>query len=344
MTTPQRNVLVVAPNWLGDAVMSLPLIGYFGAADVRVTVLANPYTARVYRDVPQVDDHIVMEKAGWSRRAWSRAQTVRRGGFDAAVLLTPSFSSALMVSLAGVPHRIGYASDGRSWLLTEAVPARDLRDEHLSNNYLRLGRKVLGALGIAAPEQFERASMVVSEDERAAANETLQACGVTGDYAVIVPGAVYGPTKKWPAEKFKSVAKELSASGDVVLTGTADDEATCEQMLIPGARVHSVAGKTGLGAFIALLAGARVVIANDSGAPHVSASVGVPTVAIFGSTSPTWTQPLGEFVSVVREPVPCSPCFRSECPTQLECFAGISPDRVTEAARTLVDHAGATSQ
>ncbi|MFQ5511898.1 MAG: lipopolysaccharide heptosyltransferase II [Candidatus Krumholzibacteriia bacterium] len=342
MKPRERSILLVASNWLGDAVMSLPLLGYLaGMRDARVTVLAQGYTARVFWGLGQVGELVVMSKDGFTRRLWRRSRALRALAFDGALLLPPSFSSALSVFLGGVPNRVGFAGDGRGVLLNEALAGGGLRDEHLSENYLRLGRALAERLRLGGAGEFAVPSIEVFANERDSARNTLASCGAPpGDYAVVVPGETYGETKSWPVEKYRALAGRLSGEMPVVLGGARGERGLCEAVADGLKGVYNLAGLTGLGDFFALLAGARVLVANDSGAPHAAASIGTPVVVIFGSTSPVWTRPLGETVLVIREPVPCSPCFRKSCPTQLECYQGISMDTVFDAALSAAGGAG----
>jgi heptosyltransferase-2 len=328
--TPLR-ILVMAPSWLGDAVMSLPLIEMLSAANVRVSVLASAYTARVYQGLDCVDELIVAPKAGRTRSAWQRGRAIRRIGFDGGLTLAPSFSSALTLFLSGLRHRVGFAADGRSALLTDALPVPRRRNEHLSHNYMRLGWRLLDKLDIPAADKIVAPHLHVYESERARIAAILRNREVPIDnYAVVVPGATYGPTKSWPADKYRALVGRLSVGGAVVVAGGAAERELGESLAGDNAGVCTVAGDTSLGELFALLAGARVVVANDSGAPHAATALNTPTVVIFGSTSPTWTKPLGDDVHVVREKVACAPCFLSQCPTELECYQGITVDRVAD--------------
>jgi heptosyltransferase-2 len=280
-----------------------------------------------------VADLTVLSRAGRSRSLATRSATIRRLGADGAVLLPPSFSSALSVLLSGTPHRVGFAHDGRSLLLNAALPSRNLRDEHLSQNYLRLGREVLSRMGIDPPLSTRPVAIEVFDHERKSVASMLEARGVPPGYAVVLPGAIYGSTKHWPADRYRRFARQISGDVPVVLAGGSGEADLCDAIAADLPGVFNLAGDTSLGELFALLEGSRVVVANDSGAPHAAASLGVPVVVIFGSTSPVWTRPIGERVRVVREPVHCSPCFLAKCPTQLECYQGIEPDRVAAEVR-----------
>lgn len=330
----QNDVLLIAPNWLGDSVMSLPLVGYLGALPgIRLRVVAPPYTARVFWGLDAVKELIVLPRAGRTRGVLARSRVIARLGVDGGVILPPSFSSALTLFLAGVRRRIGFDFDGRRLLLTSALPVTKLREEHLSENYLRLGRELTRRLHAGEAEQPVLPPVRVFDEERRWLGGELRSFGVRdGEYAVVVPGAMYGTTKTWPGDKYRTLVARLAGGVPVILAGGEGDRDLCDSIASDVTGAYSVAGRTSLGQLFALIEGARVLIANDSGAPHVAGSLGVPAVVIFGSTSPRWTRPLGGGVHVVREPVHCSPCFLSECPTQLECYEGIAPERVLESA------------
>lgn len=339
MKPRRQTVVLVAPNWLGDAVMSLPVLGYLAAAPgVRVAVLAAKYTARVFWNMDAADELIITEtRDGRLVRMRRRIALLRRHGADAAVVLPPSFSSALVAFGGGVPNRVGFGTDGRALLLSESVFGGDQRDEHLSRNYLRLGERVLARLGIGRGHDYETPALSISPEEDAAAARLLFSVGAPpAGFVTVVPMATYGPTKSWPIEDYRRFVSMLCKDVRVVLGGTAAERGACDSIAQGLKGVYNLAGWTSLGEFIAVLSRASAIVANDSGAPHVAGALGVPSVVLFGSTSPKWTRPLGERVTVVRHPVPCGPCFRRHCPMRLECLRGISPEMVLDAVRDLV--------
>lgn len=332
--TSTRRIAVIAPNWLGDAVMSLPLVGKLAAPDgVSVVVVAPELTARVYWGLDAVDELVVLSRRGLTRGVAGRRRYLRAGRPDAAVILPPSFSGALGPALAGVKVRTGYATDARRMLLTDPVGANGARGRHLSEEFLALGGRALARLGVDNPESFEVPSVRVADDDRTSLEAVREEWGIPGRYAVLVPGATYGPAKSWPWRRYREVAAKLSLDIPVVLAGTAPERELCGSIAGENERVFNLAGETPIGTFLALLDQAAVVLANDSGSPHLAASMGTRVVVLFGSTSPAWTAPLGAAVDVVRFPVPCSPCFRKTCPTELECFDGITTDLVLDRVR-----------
>ena len=326
------RVAAIAPNWLGDAVMCMPALRVLAdAAATSVSILSGPYTARVFMHQPGLDDLWIDAATGRVTRIGARTRALRTLRADLAVVFPPSFSSALPAWLAGVPRRVGYQADARRVLLTDA-PATPPRDVHLMRSYVELARTALGSAGVDAVAGEAPPRMHVTESERASLRAQLGPFARDG-YAVVVPGAAFGPAKSWPEERYRALCTMLARDTHVVLAGSAGDRPVCERIArdLPG--VHSLAGTTTLGELFALIEGARVLVANDSGAPHVSAALGVPTVVLFGSTWPAWTAPMGADVRVLQHKVHCNPCFRRTCPTQLECFNGIAVDEVLVAAR-----------
>lgn len=337
-----RRLVVVAPNWLGDAVMSLPAIERAAKSPGwKLVVMTSPYTARVYWGVAGVDEIQADGTAGRLARIRARTRALQAYGADAVVVLPPSFSSAAPAWLAGVRTRVGFASEGRAALFSSSL-AMPARTTHLSVAYTNLVERALEAAGhdecaargasVAGP-----ARLSVSPEERASIARLLSGHGIRGvAYAVVVPGAAYGPAKSWPWERYRRVCENLSRDTFVVMAGSSADASVCERVRegLPG--VMNLAGRTTLGEFFALMEGASVVLANDSGAPHAAASLGVPVVVLFGSTSPEWTAPIGGRVDVVQHKVHCNPCFRRTCPTQLECFAGIDPEDVIARVRRVM--------
>jgi heptosyltransferase-2 len=331
----QKKIALVAPNWLGDAVMSLPLVGMLAAVEaVSLAVVAPEATARTYAGLDGIDELVTLPKRGPSRGIASRRKYLRRVRPDAAVLLPPSLSSAVAPWLARVPVRVGYRADGRGPILTDAVSLDGSRNEHLTRNYLRLGEQALRRVGLEKPESYATPSVRVTSEDRDRFARLAESRNVPRKYAVVVPGATYGPAKSWPWQRYRTVAHELSKSVTVLLAGASGERGMCARIVEGAPRgLVNMAGETTLGEFLALLSGAAVVVANDSGSPHLAASLGTPVVVLFGSTSPVWTSPQGPSVDVVRHPVVCSPCFRKTCPTQLECFDGISTEDVLAATR-----------
>jgi heptosyltransferase-2 len=299
-------------------------------------VLASPYIARVFLHQQGVDDLHVDPAGGRASRIVARMHALRSVSPRSAVIFPPSFSSVLPAWLARVPRRHGFLADGRGALLTHGLPVPS-RDVHLVDSYLELARDALDASAIVAGARA-LPRLVVTEAERASMRRRLTGVSRAG-YVVVVPGAAFGPAKSWPEERYRALCAALARDVTVVLAGSGADRPLCERIAqaVPGAQ--SLAGSTSLGEMFALVEGARVLVANDSGAPHVAAALDVPCVVLFGSTSPAWTAPRGNHVRVLQHRVHCNPCFRRTCPTQLECFNGIDVDQVRSAVAEILSGA-----
>jgi len=251
--------------------------------------------------------------------------------FDAAVILPPSFSSAWTLWRLPVDRRVGFASDLRSWLLTDAVKRRARGERHLSEEYLELGERI-GARRTALP------ALIASEEGMALAAARLRRLGLEGESTVVLgPGAAYGPSKRRPAERFVALGRRLRSRGDSVLVaGAADDREVAEPIASAiGAGAHAIAGETTLGDQLALCQQARVTITNDSGLGHLAAASGAATVVIFGSTSSAWTAPLGARSTVVQKSPVCAPCFQRTCRIGYRCLDAVTVAAVERACEAV---------
>jgi heptosyltransferase II len=316
------SLVVLAPNWLGDAVMALPAI-----ADLRralpaasIAVAARLTVMPLFALVRDVDEILPVE-------------ALRGRAFEAALLLPNSFHSALIAYRAGIPERWGYRTDFRAPLLTRAV-AR-VRGVHQVDSYQRL----TSALGFPAGSNTPRLELIA--DVRAAGAALLAEAGWNGRAPLVAfaPGAAYGGAKRWPPEYFAELAGAL-ADEDVatVLVGSGADAATgreVEAAIDPPATVINLIGRTDLQMLAGVLVHARTLVTNDSGAMHVAAALGVPITAIFGPTRERETAPRPLLVdhTVLTNEVWCRPCMLRECPLDHACMRGVLPQVVLVAAR-----------
>jgi heptosyltransferase-2 len=334
---PDR-VLVAAPNWLGDAVMALPALRTIRAQwpAAHLVVAARPSVAPLYAMVPDVQGVVVLEsRAGLAAVQRWRRDAVRLAAerFDVAVLLPNSFLAAWIARQAGIPERWGYDTDWRGRLLTRRLRRPSL-DVHQADYYLAL----VTAAGMAPAPRDAR--LDVPAAARASASALL---GRTRTYVVFAPGAAYGHAKQWPPARFAELAALVSHDrGEaVVLVGAgadvrAGDAVRQHLAALPGGAsvtVVDVIGRTDLPTLAAVFAGARAVVANDSGAMHLASAVGAPVVALFGPTNEHQTSPLaaGPAAPPARlaiHPVWCRPCMLRECPLGHACLRGITAAEV----------------
>ncbi len=317
--------LVIAPQWIGDAVMTEPLLRRLHARGEQLTVGALPWVAPVYRAMPQVAAVIEFpfQHGGLQLQARRRLGRELQGRFDIAYVLPNSLKSALLPLLAGIPRRVGYLGEARVGLLTHR-----LKNPKHKPPMVAFYSALSGEPGV----EFDRPQLALPEAQLSA---VLQAHGLArGGYVAFAPGAEFGPAKRWP--HYAALAGLLDER--IVLLGSAKDAPFCEEIAAaaPG-RVLQLAGRTPLGDAFALVARARAVVSNDSGLMHVAAAFGVPQVALFGSSSPLHTPPLNERAQVLwlkqdaayQPPLDCAPCFERECPLgHTRCLADIDARRV----------------
>ena len=328
------NTLIIAPQWIGDAVMTEPLLRRLAARGERLTVGALPWVAPVYRAMPQVTDVIEFPFAHGGLQFKARRSIAKRlaGQFDKAYVLPNSLKSALLPFLASIPQRIGYLGEARVGLLTHR-----LKNPKNKPPMVAFYSALSGESGLAddRPELHMEAAQVEA---------TLHELGLQrGAYVVFAPGAEFGPAKRWPARHFSELAARLDAA--VVLLGSGKEAALCDEIAAPVNAVQAgkclnLAGKTSLPQALALIAASRSTVSNDSGLMHVAAALGVPQVAIFGSSSPLHTPPLSDQARVLwlkndpayQPPLDCAPCFARECPLgHTRCLNDISAARVLQA-------------
>ena len=322
-----ERVLVRIPNWLGDALLARPLLHALRRAHPRASIRGvgpKPILELL------ASDPVADAWEGWPERSDARAALIARLRAwrpDAALVLPPSFSSAWFAWRAGARVRIGYAHDGRSLLLTRALPRPARGERHLSDEYLELGR-ILGVAHCTPP------ALAVGSAAMEEARALLRARGLAGErIAIVGPGAIYGPAKRWEAERFVALASALARDGFRVLAcGAPSERALCAEVASrAGSGALALAGETGLALQAALCASAALAVCNDSGLAHLAAAVGTPTVVIFGSTSSAWSAPLGPRVRVVQRAPVCAPCFRRTCRIGYRCLEAVGERAVLRA-------------
>jgi heptosyltransferase-2 len=337
-----RNILVRGVNWIGDAVMTMPAIRSLKLAhpEARITLLVKPSVARLFEKDPNIGDIILYSEAhrGFGGK-FKLARELRNHDFCMALLLQNAFDAAFMAFLAGIPARLGYNRDGRRLLLTKAVPF-DIRAKglHHIEYYLDLIRK----LGFSA--KYERPWIYLSLEERLEARNKLKA--LRRPVVGINPGATFGSSKRWKPARFAEVACRVISEmhGSAVIfggpseTGIAEEIETEASKLSDGPESRNqllmMAGKTDVRELISLISECDLLVTNDSGPMHIGYAVRTPVIAIFGSTSPEHTGPVGAKDIAIKKTLSCSPCFERECSKHdLRCMEMISAGEVFEAVK-----------
>jgi len=340
-----NKVLIRGTNWIGDVVMTFPAIAAVRETlpKARITVLVKPWVADLVRMHPAVDEVMVYERPGRHSGLgglFALARELRGKNFDAALLLQNAIEAAIIAWLAGIPVRAGYSTDARGLLLTHPVKrSPQILTVHQSMYYLEM----LKALGFRSSGGALR--LAATEKQRLSAEKLLGQFGIAGRRPLVgmAPGAAYGPAKRWFPERFAAVADRLAGrtACPVLLFGSDGDRASTEAVQAAAKNPFiDIAGRTNLEDAIALIARCDLFITNDSGLMHVAGALGVPTVAIFGSTNPQTTYPLGERTVIIRRPVDCSPCRKKECPTDFKCMDLVTVDEVYGESVRLLAEAG----
>ena len=329
------RIVVRSSNWLGDAVMTTPALAAIraGRPDLHLTVLVKAKLAPYWERVAGVDAVLRIEPGD---SVFSVAAKLRAGNFDAAVIFPNSIRSALEPWLAGIPRRIGYAAKGRRALLNQIVPLRSRKEPlppHQVFHYLEIARN----MGATVPEATGPEAFFTTPALRA-----TPAPKPPGQVRLgLCPGAEYGPAKRWLPERFAEAASRFAARhpSQWLLFGVGGDASVGAEIEArytgPGPLLNRI-GKTSLAELIDELAGCDLLLTNDTGTMHLAAALGVPSVAIFGSTEPVLTAPLGPGHRLLRHQVECSPCFLRECPLDFRCMRAVEPQEALAAMEAVL--------
>jgi len=316
------GILVVAPNWIGDALMAQPLLARLREKrpGIKLDVLAPEWVASVAPRMPEVDEVIAVPFRHGALQLgsrWRLARTLKARAYDEAIVLPNSWKAALVPFLADIPRRTGYVGEARYGLLNRLYRRPD---KAMRRHYARLAE---------APDAEPRQPLpeVRLRVDPAHAAATRTRFGIEGRYAVLCPGAEYGPAKRWPY--FPQLAARLGLP--TVVLGSAKDASAAA-----GVGGNNLVGKTTLDEAMDIIAGAELVVSNDSGLMHVAAALGRPLVALFGSSSPEKTPPQAGRSRVLWLKPECSPCFERECPLgHFRCMREMSVDMVLKEVQAL---------
>jgi heptosyltransferase-2 len=342
-----QSILIIAPNWIGDAVSTQPLLANLKALypNSKIDVLASRWVAPIYRACPQVYEVIEAKfehkKLQWNLRK-QLAKEIEARNYQACFVLPNSFKSALIPWLANIPFRVGYRGELRFGLINLALdnPSKINRPP-MVEHYLALSELLKDDSSLPFGKLTPR--LDVSSSAKQSVEKKLQDANIHSEsiYA-ICPGAEYGPSKRWPSEHFAVLAQNLIAqnsNNQIILLGSKSDHALAQEITAQAKQVgniHNWCGNTSLDEAIALIGMSKAVVSNDSGLMHVAAALQIPQVAIFGSSDPAHTPPLSDKAQVIWLNMPCSPCHKRICPLgHLRCLKDILPEQVLATLNTL---------
>jgi heptosyltransferase II len=339
-----KRIVVRAPNWLGDVVMSVPALRQLRRSfpQAHVTAVTRAGSADIFVDADFVNEVLVENGSGLPAAA-KQVREWRQRKFEMAVLLQNSFQSAAISFLARLPIRIGYQTDRRGSLLTHAVPLPAWKnDRHEIYYYLNLIGEVerLAGKDRGSHQIDPDFTLHVSEERKRAATETLRRQGIRSDLPLVLlcPGSINSRAKRWPAERYAMLADLFSESGaQVALIGSVA-ETDVSQRVLTHARQQPVVltGKTSVGEVTAMISIADILVTNDTGPAHIGSAVGAPTLVIFGPTNPSTTRPFAPTSEIVRVPPQCAPCMLRDCPIDHRCLTAIEPGEVFARAQQIL--------
>ena len=332
-----NRILVRATNWVGDMVMTLPALQAIrdNFPKSTVVVLAKSWVIPLIDNHPAVDGVLPLRKGkgylSGGLEIIKMAGMIRSMKFDIAILFQNAFEAALLAYLGGVGIRIGYNTDHRTALLSHSVVrSKQILEVHQVEYYLSL----LRAVGWDAKTGYP--CLHIADRDRLAMDTLLTSNGIAREDFLLglSPGAMYGPAKRWPPERFAVIGDWASENwgAKIVVLGSRREYGICRSVIESmGYPALNMCGTTTLGEAMALIGRSNFIVSNDSGLMHVASALGRPMVALFGSTDPLATGPLSRRAKIVKlNDVDCAPCFKPVCPLDYRCLLGIEPERVWE--------------
>ncbi|MFH1842152.1 MAG: lipopolysaccharide heptosyltransferase II [bacterium] len=353
----RQRLLIVAPNWLGDLVMATvaleAITRTFPASSATAPELhlaVRRCWAPLFQDDPRIDQLVIWERRGRHARwpgIWRLARDWRRGGYDSIILMPPSLRVALAAQLAGIPRRFGFRCDGRGLFLSHALPLPRRGVLHYTAEQLQL---VASWAGTGSGAEGFLATGVNPSLPGCENLEPLAGAAAGPPIWTLATSATYGAAKNWPGSLAAAFLERVvqAEQARIILLGDAAARTGLgelqEKTTVPwrtelagGPGVVDLVGRTGLMEAVQALRAARICVAIDSGLMHLAAALGVPTVGLFGSSSPDWTEPRGRWTAVVAASgFSCHPCFRRHCNQDVFCMSTLEPTAIHETARQLL--------
>ncbi len=344
------RVLVIAPNWIGDAVMAQPLLAELAKQEKTIDVIATPWVAPIFSACKEVDEVITADFKHGSLGLSTRlevAKKLRSKQYSEAYVLPNSWKSALIPWLAKIPVRVGYLGEMRIGLLNRIRrnPSKKNRPSMVAHyaNLANFNRATqFGFPTLRTPE-------LLRTQVQAKLVQWFETQPNEFKLYVLAPGAEYGPAKQWPLDHFAKLAQHILNSDSqavVTIIGSQKDHIAGDAIrnaITPSyqSRIKNLCGEMSLEESIALVSISEAMVSNDSGMMHVAAAFEVPQIAMFGSSDPKHTPPLSKFAKPIWLGLDCSPCHKRQCPLgHLNCLKQISPELAFTELSTIIQKKG----
>lgn len=328
-----NKILVIAPSWVGDTMLMHPMLVRLKQRypDSFIDVLAPPWTEDLLKQMPEVNNTITNQFPHGALQLAARfslGMQLRNMHYDQAIVLPNSLKSALIPFFAGIPLRTGFVGEMRYGLLNDARKLDKQSLPLMVERFAQLAESPRVAIARPLPQPH----LQVSDEQRQLTLDKFQ-LSLNKPVAIFCPGAEYGPAKRWPIPYFAELAQRLQQQGYVVwIVGSPKDQETGDKIVALGnLSTRNLCGSTNLAEAIALLSCASLVVSNDSGLMHLAAALDRPMLALYGSSSPGFTPPLSHEAHILKIDIPCSPCFKRECPLKhFKCMKNLTPQMVAE--------------
>ena len=340
-----KRIVVRGTNWVGDAVLTVPALRELRRLfpDSQITLATRPWAKELFANAEFLDDLLVFDRRGIAS-VLSQVSEWKKRKFDLAVVFQNAFEAALVPALARVPVRVGYATEGRRFLLTNPLTLPQWRSsKHEVFYYLNIIGEV-ERLFLGSSRRIEEykpeTSLRISTEREMAGRDLLRSRNVESGRRVIAlcPGSINSRAKRWPAERFAALADLLIGSkAQVLLIGSPEELDVSRE--VASRMKHEplvLTGQTSLSQAVEILAAVDLLVTNDTGPAHVAAALGRPTLVIFGPTNPDTTRPFSSTAELVRHPPDCAPCMLRDCPIDHRCMTAISPEEVYERALAML--------
>lgn len=300
-------------------------------ADAEIVGICRPYVADVLAGTRLLDRCLIHNPKQSRWDAWQMLRTLRRERFDLAVVLPNSLRTGIWAWASGAKRTLGYARDGRGWLLTDPVPAPSQAIPHpVLDEMLQL----VGQLGCRSLSRKMELATLPQDEDHLAAFWRRHAAANSADYICLNTGGAFGAAKDWPVEYFSELSRRLAVEFDgSVLIACGPQERSIAQQIVSEAahpRVLSLANEPlSIGLTKAAVRNARLLVTTDSGPRHFAAAFGVPCLTLFGPTHIAWSETFHPLAVHLQRKVDCGPCQQRVCPLKHHrCMRELTVDQV----------------